>query len=59
MAMPIRGISVVLEGAPARRLIREAKANEKKRGTQPISEEDKANFRAMIEKARRLGTLPL
>ena len=57
MAMPIRGIPV-LEGAAARRFIKEAKANEKKRGTMPLSEESKAAFKAMMEKARRLGTLP-
>jgi hypothetical protein len=57
MAMPIRGIPV-LEGEAARRFIREAKANEKKRGTQPLSEESKANFIAMIEKAKKYGTLP-
>ena len=57
MAMPIRGIPV-LEGEAARRFIREAKANEKKRGTYPISEEDKANFLAIMEKAQKYGTLP-
>ena len=57
MAIPIRGIPV-LEGELARRFIREAKANEKKRGTQKLSEEAIASYHAIIEKARRLGTLP-
>ena len=57
MAMPIRAIPV-LEGAAARRFIKEAKANEKRRGTEKFSEEDIASFNAIIEKAKRLGTLP-
>ncbi|MCL1943273.1 MAG: hypothetical protein FWF54_06990 [Candidatus Azobacteroides sp.] len=54
MAMPIRGIPV-LEGEAARRFIKEAKENEKKRGTQPLSEEDKAAFRAIMEDAKKRG----
>ena len=57
MAMPIRGIPV-LEGEVARRFIKEAKENEKKRGTLKFSDEDVASFHAIIEKAKRLGTLP-
>ena len=45
----------VLEGEAARRFIREAKANEKKRGTQPLSEESKAAFLAIMEDARKRG----
>ena len=54
MAMPIRGIPV-LEGAAARRFIKEAKENEKKRGTQPLSEESKAACIAIVEDARKRG----
>ena len=57
MALPIRGIPV-LEGEVARRFIREAKANEKKRGTQPFSEGADANYKGIIEKAKKYGTLP-
>ena len=57
MAMPIRGLPV-LEGEVARRFIREAKANEKKRGTYKFSEEDIASYRGIIERAKKLGTLP-
>ena len=46
MAMPIRSIPV-LEGEVARRFIKEAKENEKKRGSIKFS-----------EKVERLGTLP-
>jgi len=52
--MPIRGIPV-LEGEAARRFIKEAKANEKKRGTRPLSEESKAAFRAIMEDAKKRG----
>jgi hypothetical protein len=58
MAMPIRGIPV-LEGEVARRFIREAKANEKKRGTYKFSKEDVASFQRFMEKTKRLGTLSL
>ena len=54
LAFTTRGIPV-LEGEAARRFIREAKANEKKRGTYPISEEDKASFRAIMEDAYKRG----
>jgi hypothetical protein len=56
MAIPIRSIPV-LEGEVARRFIKEAKANEKKRGTDKFSEEDIASFRAIIEDARKRGVL--
>jgi len=57
MAMPIRGIPV-LEGKVARRFIKEAKENEMKRGTLRFSDEDIASYKGIIEKAKRLGTLP-
>jgi len=57
MAMPIRAIPV-LEGAAARRFIKEAKANEKRRGTMRFSDEEMASCRAILEKAQRLGTIP-
>jgi len=57
MAMPIRGIPV-LEGEAARRFIKEAKENEKKRGTHKFSEEDIISFQKFMEKTKRLGTLP-
>ena len=56
--MPIRSIPV-LEGEAARRFIKEAKANEKKRGSIKFTEEEKASFLRFMEKTRRLGTLPL
>ena len=55
--MPIRGIPV-LEGKVARRFIKEAKENEMKRGTLRFSDEDIASYKGIIEKAKRLGTLP-
>jgi hypothetical protein len=58
MAMPIRSVPV-LEGEVARRFLKEAKENEKKRGSQKIPEEYVASYKAIIEKAKRLGTLPL
>jgi len=57
MAMPIRALPV-LEGEVARRFIKEAKANEKKRGTRKLSEEAIASYQGIIERAKRLGTLP-
>ena len=57
MALPIRGIPV-LEGEVARRFIREAKANEKKRGTRPLSEGADASYKAIMERARKKGTIP-
>jgi hypothetical protein len=54
MAMPIRSIPV-LEGEVARRFIKEAKENEKKRGTYKFSEGDIASYHAIIEDARRRG----
>jgi hypothetical protein len=58
MAIPIRGIPV-LEGEVARRFIKEAKENEKKRGTYKFSKESVAMYRGIIEKAKKFGTLPL
>ena len=57
MAMPIRGIPV-LEGEAARRFIKEAKANEKKRGTRPFSADADASYKAIMERAKKKGTLP-
>jgi len=57
MAIPIRSFPL-LEGEVARRFIREAKANEKKRGTYKFSEEAIASYKAIIENSKRLGTLP-
>ena len=56
MAIPIRSVPV-LEGEVARRFIKEAKENEKKRGSLKFSAEDTAAFHAMIEKAKKSGTL--
>ena len=56
MAIPIRGIPV-LEGELARRFIKEAKANEKKRGTQKFSKKDVASFQFIIKDARERGVL--
>ena len=58
MAIPIRSIPV-LEGKVARRFIKEAKENEKKRGILKFSDEDTASFNRFIEKTQRLGTLPV
>jgi hypothetical protein len=55
MAIPIRSFPV-LEGEVARRFIKEAKANEKKRGTIKFSEEERASFNRMFEKAKKAGT---
>jgi len=52
MALPIRSFPV-LEGEVARRFLREAKANEKKRGTRPIPEEDKIAYKRIMEDYRR------
>jgi len=57
MAMPIRAIPV-LEGDVARRFIKEAEENEKKRGSIKFSEEDISSFQAFIEKAKKQGTFP-
>jgi len=54
MATPIRSIPV-LEGEVARRFIREAKDNEKKRGSIKFSEEATASYKAIIDDARRRG----
>ena len=58
MAMPIRSIPV-LEGEAARRFIKEAKNNEKKRGSLKFTEEEIASFNKFMEKTKQLGTLPL
>jgi hypothetical protein len=58
MAIPIRSVPV-LEGEVARRFIKEAKENEKKRGSIKFSDEDVAAFQRFIEKTKRLGTLSL
>jgi hypothetical protein len=47
MALPIRGIPV-LEGAAARRFLREAKKAEKERGTIKFSEESIASYRRIV-----------
>ena len=57
MAIPIRHVPT-LEGEAARRFIREAKANEKKRGTLKFSEEAIASYKGIIERAKKNGTLP-
>jgi hypothetical protein len=49
----------VLEGEVARRFVKEAKENEKKRGTYRFSEESVASYKGIIEKAKKFGTLPL
>ena len=56
MAIPIRAIPV-LEGEAARRFIKEAKANEKKRGSYKFTEEEIADFKAIYEDARKRGVL--
>jgi hypothetical protein len=58
MAIPIRGIPV-LEGEVARRFVKEASENEKKRGTYRFFEESVASYKGIIEKAKKFGTLPL
>jgi hypothetical protein len=55
MAIPIRSVPV-LEGEVAHRFIKEAKENEKKRGSLKFSEEETSAFRAMIEKAKKNGS---
>ena len=57
MAIPIRSVPV-LEGEVARRFIKEARENEKKRGSLRFSEEEIASYREIIERAKRLGTIP-
>jgi len=56
MAIPIRSVPV-LEGEVARRFIKEAKANEKKRGSLKFSEEEVAAFQRFIKKTRKQGIL--
>ena len=56
MAMPIRSIPV-LEGEVARRFIKEAKENEKKRGSMKFSEEEVASFNRFIERQKKNGSL--
>ena len=57
MAMPIRSIPV-LEGTVARRFIKEAKENEKRRGTHKLSDEAIASYKRIMEDAKKFGTLP-
>jgi hypothetical protein len=57
MAMPIRSVPV-LEGEVARRFIKEAKENEKKRGTHKLSEEAIASYKKFIERTKKLGNIP-
>ena len=57
MAIPIRALPV-LEGEVARRFLKDIKANEKKRGTNKLSEDAIASYKGIIERAKRLGTLP-
>jgi hypothetical protein len=52
MATPIRSIPV-LEGEVARRFLKEAKENEKKRGTQPLSPESKKVYRKIMTEFRK------
>lgn len=56
MAIPIRSVPV-LEGEVARRFIKEAKENEKKRGSIRFSEEEVAAFRAIVADAKQRGVL--
>jgi len=56
MAIPIRSVPV-LEGEVARRFIKEAKENEKKRGSLKFSEEEIASYKGIIEDAKIRGTL--
>jgi hypothetical protein len=52
MATPIRSIPV-LEGEVARRFVKEAKENEKKRGTHPLSPESKEVYRKIMADFRK------
>jgi len=52
MALEIRGIPV-LEGEVARRFIREAKENEKKRGSIRITPEQREAYNAIVEKSKK------
>ncbi|MDR3266221.1 MAG: hypothetical protein LBT24_01445 [Tannerella sp.] len=52
MALEIRGIPV-LEGEVARRFIREAKENEKKRGSIRITPEQRDAYNAIVEKSKK------
>ena len=56
MAIPIRSVPV-LEGEVARRFIKEAEENEKKRGSIKFSEEEVAAFKAIVVDARQRGIL--
>jgi hypothetical protein len=58
MAMPIRMGIPPLEGEVARRFIKEANDNLKKRGTCPIPEEYKVAYEAMRERQIKEGTWP-
>jgi hypothetical protein len=52
MATPIRSIPV-LEGELARRFVKEAKENEKKRGTHPLSPESREVSRKILADFRK------
>jgi len=46
-----------LEGEAARRFLKEAKENEKKCGSIKFSDESNASFRAIMEDAKKRGSL--
>ena len=56
MAIPIRSVPV-LEGEVARRFLKEAKENEKKRGSLKFSEEEIASFQVIVADAKKRGVL--
>ena len=56
MAIPIRSVPV-LEGEVARRFNKEAKENEKKRGSLKFSDEEVAAFSAIVADAKKRGVL--
>jgi hypothetical protein len=56
MAIPIRSIPV-LEGEAARRFLRDAKANEKKRGTYKFSKESVEAYNKIIANTKKYGFL--
>jgi hypothetical protein len=56
MAIPIRSFPV-LEGEVARRFIKEAKENEKKRGSIKFTDEEKASFQAIMDKVKKNRSL--
>ncbi|MDR0620097.1 MAG: hypothetical protein LBG17_09390 [Bacteroidales bacterium] len=56
MAIPIRSIPV-LEGNIAQKFLREAKANEKKRGTYKFSKESVRAYNKIIANTKKYGFL--